>query len=50
MEQLIGVFSGAESVYVDVYVGFLRKKLTGIGSNVKIVALRRMGYHLEVID
>lgn len=24
MEQLIGVFSGAESVYVDVYVGFLR--------------------------
>ena len=33
---------------VEVYVGFLRKKLLGIGSNVKIVAVRRLGYHLEV--
>jgi DNA-binding response OmpR family regulator len=33
---------------VEVYVGFLRKKLKTIGSNVRIEAIRRMGYHLEV--
>ena len=26
----------------------LRKKLASIGSNVRIEAIRRMGYHLEV--
>ncbi len=33
---------------VDVYVGFLRKKLKSVGSNVRIEAIRRLGYHLEV--
>jgi DNA-binding response OmpR family regulator len=33
---------------VEVYVGFLRKKLASIGSNVRIAAVRRLGYHLEV--
>lgn len=32
---------------VEVYVGFLRKKLASIGSNLKIEAIRRLGYHLE---
>ena len=29
-------------------MGFLRKKLASIGSDIKIVAIRRLGYHLEV--
>ena len=29
-------------------MGFLRKKLRSIGSNVSIEAVRRLGYHLEV--
>lgn len=33
---------------VDVYIGFLRKKLARIGSDVRIEAIRRLGYHLEV--
>ena len=51
-EQLLakvwGYDSNAVDNHVEVYVGFLRKKLARIGSNVKIVALRRLGYHLEV--
>ena len=34
--------------HVEVYAGFLRKKLRSIGSNVRIEAVRRQGYHLEV--
>lgn len=33
---------------MEVYIGFLRKKLASIGSNVRIETIRRMGYHLEV--
>ena len=43
-----GFESNAVENHVEVYVGFLRKKLAGIGSNVRIVAARRLGYHLEV--
>ena len=32
---------------VEVYVGFLRKKLAALGSAVKIRAQRSLGYHLE---
>jgi DNA-binding response OmpR family regulator len=34
--------------HVEVYVGFLRKKLRAIGSDIRITAVRRLGYHLEV--
>ena len=40
--------SNAVENHVEVYVGFLRKKLASIGSNLKIEAIRRLGYHLEV--
>ena len=40
--------SNAVENHVEVYVGFLRKKLRRIGSNIRIEALRRLGYHLEV--
>lgn len=43
-----GFDSNAVENHVEVYVGFLRKKLQKIGSNVRIEAIRRLGYHLEV--
>ena len=43
-----GYESNASDNHVEVYVGFLRKKLQSIGSNVRIEAIRRLGYHLEV--
>ena len=43
-----GFESNATANHVEVYVGFLRKKLQSIGSNLRIVAIRRQGYHLEV--
>lgn len=45
-----GYDSNAVENHVEVYVGFLRKKLKSIGSNISIVAIRRLGYHLEVIE
>ncbi|MCD8096571.1 MAG: response regulator transcription factor [Lachnospiraceae bacterium] len=51
-EQLLTRVWGGEADVVDnsvdVYIGFLRKKLTRIGSDVRIEAIRRLGYHLEV--
>ena len=43
-----GFESNATENHVEVYIGFLRKKLQGIGSNIRIEAIRRQGYHLEV--
>jgi len=43
-----GFESNATENHVEVYVGFLRKKLQSIGSDVRIEAIRRQGYHLEV--
>ena len=48
LARVWGYDSEAVENHVEVYVGFLRKKLASIGSNVKIVSIRRMGYHLEV--
>lgn len=48
LEKVWGYDSQAVGNNVEVYIGFLRKKLTRIGSNVSIVAVRRLGYHLEV--
>ena len=46
--RLWGFESNATENHVEVYVGFLRKKLKSIGSNIRIEAIRRQGYHLEV--
>ena len=48
LQKVWGYESNAVENHVEVYVGFLRKKLTAIGSNVRIEAVRRLGYHLEV--
>ena len=48
LARVWGYDSNAVENHVEVYVGFLRKKLASIGSNIRIEAVRRMGYHLEV--
>lgn len=48
LARVWGYDSDAVENHVEVYVGFLRKKLSRIGSNIRIEAIRRMGYHLEV--
>lgn len=48
LARVWGYDSNAVENHVEVYVGFLRKKLRSIGSNVRIEAVRRLGYHLEV--
>ena len=47
LSRVWGYDSNAVENHVEVYVGFLRKKLLSIGSNVRIEAIRRLGYHLE---
>ena len=48
LSRIWGFESSAVDNHVEVYIGFLRKKLRSIGSKVRIECLRRMGYHLEV--
>ncbi|MBR5284706.1 MAG: response regulator transcription factor [Clostridia bacterium] len=48
LARVWGYDSNAVENHVEVYVGFLRKKLTSIGSDVRILSVRRLGYHLEV--
>lgn len=48
LARVWGYNSNAVENHVEVYVGFLRKKLASIGSNIRIAAVRRLGYHLEV--
>lgn len=50
LARVWGYDSNAVENHVEVYVGFLRKKLASIGSNIRIEAVRKLGYHLEVAD
>ncbi len=50
LTRVWGYESNAVENHVEVYVGFLRKKLSSIGSNIHIEAVRRLGYHLEKND
>lgn len=50
LSRVWGYESNAVENSVEVYVGFLRKKLAGIGSKVSIESLRRLGYHLETSE
>ena len=50
LSHVWGLESNAVENHVEVYVALLRKKLTSIGSNVRIVSLRGLGYHLEVAE
>ena len=48
LTKVWGYDSNADENHVEVYASFLRKKLASIHSNVRIVAIRRQGYHLEI--
>ena len=50
LSHIWGLESNAVENHVEVYVAILRKKLSSIGSDVKIVPIRGLGYHLEVKD
>ena len=50
LSHIWGLESNAVENHVEVYVAILRKKLSSISSNVKIVSIRGLGYHLEVKD
>ena len=50
LSRVWGFDSDAVENNVEVYIGFLRKKLKSIGSNVVIQSIRRMGYQLEVTE
>ena len=50
LARVWGYDSNAVENHVEVYVGFLRKKLVSIGSNIRIEAVRRLGYRLEVAE
>ena len=47
LSKVWGYDSDAVGNHVEVYIGFLRKKLTAIGSDIRIESVRRLGYHLE---
>jgi DNA-binding response OmpR family regulator len=47
LTKVWGFDSNAVGNHVEVYVGFLRKKLAGLGSDIRIESVRRLGYHLE---
>ena len=50
LTQVWGFDSNATENNVEAYVGFLRKKLKSIGSDLKIESIRLLGYHLEVTE
>ena len=47
LEKIWGYDSDATENNVEVYIGFLRKKLKALSSDIAIVASRGLGYHLE---
>ena len=48
LSRIWGLDSNAVENHVEVYIAILRKKLVRIGSNIRIVCTRGLGYHLEV--
>ena len=50
LSRVWGFESNAVENHVEVYVAMLRKKLSYIGSNVRIEAIRRLGYVMEAKD
>lgn len=50
LSHIWGLESNAVENHVEVYVAILRKQLRSICSDVKIVSIRGLGYHLEVTE
>ncbi len=49
MEKIWGYDSDAEINVVWVYISYLRKKLARLGADIKIQAVRNLGYSLEAV-
>ena len=49
ISKVWGSDSAVEGNNVEVYISFLRKKLDFIGSDLKIMTLRKVGYRLDVV-
>jgi DNA-binding response OmpR family regulator len=50
LARVWGLDTEADENSVEAYISFLRKKLSYLGSNLRIVTMRGMGYRLEVAD
>jgi DNA-binding response OmpR family regulator len=50
LARVWGYESNAVDNHVEVYIAFLRRKLTSIGSDISIETQRRMGYYLECVS
>lgn len=48
IEKVWGIDSNAEYNNIEVYISFLRQKLSSLGSRVQIRTIRGVGYQLEV--
>ena len=48
LEKIWGYDSDATENNVEVYIGFLRKKLKILSSDISIITGRGLGYHLEI--
>ena len=48
LEKIWGYDSDATENNVEVYIGFLRKKLKTLSSDISIITGRGLGYHLEI--
>ena len=48
LSHVWGLESNAVENHVEVYVAILRKRLASIGSDIRVVSIRGLGYHLEV--
>ncbi len=47
LARVWGYESNAEDNHVEVYIAFLRRKLSSVGSDISIETQRRMGYYLR---
>lgn len=50
MEKIWGLDSNSNIDVVWTHIGFVRKKLRNINSNVEIKTIRGAGYSMEVVD
>jgi DNA-binding response OmpR family regulator len=50
LARVWGLDTEADENSVEAYVSFLRKKLSYLGSTLRIMTMRGMGYRLEIVD
>ena len=48
LARVWGPLAEVEEANLDCYIHFVRRRLTGVGSRVRVVTVRGSGYRLEV--